>query len=96
MKMGEWRYSSTFFTSAPDGGACSASQPSRFTPEETAQGAHCTRGWVDAMEKRKISYKFVSNVSPKRLLGCLRCPASPVGPVGIMTYKLEPRNSTHP
>jgi hypothetical protein len=57
-----WRYNSTIFTSALDGGECSASRPGRFTPGEIARGAHARfmGGWVgpkaglDAVEMRKI------------------------------------------
>jgi hypothetical protein len=59
--LGEWRYSSTHsLTSALNGGEWSASRPGRFTPRETAPGAHWIGGFVgpravlDAMVKGKI------------------------------------------
>jgi hypothetical protein len=42
-----WRYSSTLFTSALDGGEWSRSRPGRFTPEKRAPDAHWAGGWVD-------------------------------------------------
>jgi hypothetical protein len=67
--LGEWRYSSTHSsTSALDRGEWSASRPGRFTPRESAPGAHWIGGWVgpravlDAVVKRKIpSLRQVSN-----------------------------------
>jgi hypothetical protein len=45
--LGEWRYSSTHsFTSALDGGECSASRPGRFTRRERASSTHWIGGWV--------------------------------------------------
>jgi hypothetical protein len=58
--LGEWRYSSTFLTSALDGGEWSASRPSHFTPRERTPGTHWTGSWVgpraslDTVSKRKI------------------------------------------
>jgi hypothetical protein len=43
----ENRYSSySFFSSALDGGAWSASRPGRALPVERTPGTHCTGGWV--------------------------------------------------
>jgi hypothetical protein len=57
----DWKYSSMhFFTLALDGGAWSASRPSRFTPRERASNTNWIGGWVspravlDAVVKRKI------------------------------------------
>jgi hypothetical protein len=57
----EWRYSSTHsLNSGVDGSEWSASRPGRFTPRETAPGAHWIGGWVgpravlDTVVKRKI------------------------------------------
>jgi hypothetical protein len=44
--MGEWRYNSTFSTSALDGGEWLSSPLSRFTPGERAPDIHWIGGWV--------------------------------------------------
>jgi hypothetical protein len=52
-------YIHIFLTLALAGGKWLASRPGRFTPEERAQGTHCTGGSVDPrggldMEERKL------------------------------------------
>jgi hypothetical protein len=60
--MGEWRYSSTIFTSALNGGEWAASRFCHLTPGDKALGMHWIGGLVivrnrlDAMEKRNITY----------------------------------------
>jgi hypothetical protein len=43
--LGQWRYSSTAFTSALDGREWSASRYGRFIPRERAPGTHWIGGW---------------------------------------------------
>jgi hypothetical protein len=45
----------TFLTSALDTGEWPASHPSNLYSWGNVPGTHCVEGWVDTVEKRKIS-----------------------------------------
>jgi hypothetical protein len=76
-RMGLWRYTPPFLTSALGGGEWSASHPDRFNPwKSAATRTHWLGGWVgsradlDAVKKRKISFPC-REANP----GSLGCPA---------------------
>jgi hypothetical protein len=81
-------YGGVFLTSAPVRDEWSASRPSRFTPGESAPGAHWIGGWVgprvslDNVEKRKfltlpgLELRPLGHLACSQLLYRLRYPGS--------------------
>jgi hypothetical protein len=66
--LGEWKYSSTHYTSALDGGEWSVSRPAALPPREIAPCTHSIRDWVDlkvgldAVVRRKIPSPYRESI----------------------------------